>query len=471
MKQHPVFSILPKIVMAVILIMGCMPVLVAQADAPTAYTFSAFNTTTFFNEGAPATKSLEVSGVPAADYLFFTVVGDFKHGTPNSEWSNYVYLEITNGASIIFYPQSKASQGALQSDTDTTLYWSGVLFREYTGGGNLSINFYDTDTETGGPYTCTMENVVVKIYPSPITSTTFASFNTGTMTSGGAAVSQSLDVSHVPPDGYLFYTVSADWVHGSPNSAWSNSMKLQINNGASTVYYSQNPARSGALESDADTTLYWSGPFDREYTGGGNLTIKFIDTDTSSGGPFTSSLQNVTVSIYPSPTIPKTFTSFNTPDITGGGAGYTQALDISGLAADDYLFYTVVADYKDGVKPAWSSTMEMQFNDGASIFYCGKIATQGTIQAAGDTTLYWSGVFDRKYTGGGNLSIKFQDPSTDENGPYNSHLENVRVSIFRGAGTGVTAVDLTSLAARSGPLSSIRSLFSLLKDVLFPYLK
>ncbi len=395
------------------------------------------------------------------------MVGDFKHGTPDSEWSFYVYLEITNGATVIYYPKSVASQGAVQNATDTTLYWTGILAREYVGGGNLTINFYDTYSGGGATYTSSMENVVVKIYPSPITSTTFASFNTGTIASGGPGITHSLDVSHVPPDPYLFYTVSGDWVHGSPDSEWSSYIDMQINNGASTIYYPQGGAQVGASNSITDTTLYWAGIFDREYTGGGNLTIKFIDRYTGGGTTYTSSLNNVSVSIYPSPTVPKRFDTFTTPDITRGSAGYTKTLDVSGLAGDDYLFYTVVADFKTGVEPANSNGYTMTLNNGASIIYDAAEPLQGALSTSADTTLYWSGVMERKYVGGGNLSINFQDASTDGAGTLNSHLENVRVSIFRGAGTGVTAVELTGLAARSDPLSSIRPLFIFLKESLF----
>jgi len=447
MYKIPVYVKIIAILLVLFIIGSVIPPQEVKADAPTAYTFTTFNTTTITAGGAAYSKSLDISAVPADDFLFFTVVADYKHGTPNSAWSSFMNLKLTDGASTTFISNRSASQGALTSESDTTLYWSGILEREYTGGGSLTVQFTDLDTTVGGPYTSSLENVVVTIYPSPTTSTTFTSFNTTTITSGGAAYTQSLDVSHVPPDGYLFFTVVADWVHGTPSSAWSMTMNIQLTNGATTVYCPQSTARQGALDSETDTTLYWSGILDREYTGGGNLTVRFIDTDTTSGGPYTSSLQNVTVSIYPSPTPPKTFDTFTTLEITGGGAASSNVLDVSGLAADDYLYFTVVGDFKGGSNPAWSSTIMMALNNGAGITYFSQSASQGALASVADTTLYWSGVFQRKYTGGGNLTIQFWDTYNDASGPYTSHLENVTVKIYRGAGTGVTAVHLTDLNA------------------------
>jgi hypothetical protein len=51
------------------------------------------------------------------------------------------------------------------------------------------------------------------------------------------------------------------------------------------------------------------------------------------------------------------------------------------------------------------------------------------------------------YPGGGNLTIEFLDTYTDPGGPYTSSLENVTVTIFRGSGTGVTAIHLEKLTA------------------------
>ncbi len=471
MKKYPMFSKLSRIFWVVILLTSITPLMSARADAPTAYAFPTFNTATITAKGAIYSHPLDVSSVPTSDFLFFTVSADYKHGTPASGWSDFMNLEITNGGSITYTTAVIASQGRLRSEADTTLYWSGVFNREYNGGGNITLNFFDTDGSAGGPYTSSLENVALTIYPSSTTSTSFTPFNTGTITASGAEYTKSIDVSHVPPAGYLFFTVVADWVHGSPSSSRSSSMGMQFTDGASIYYFPEMHPKQGGFENAADTTLYWTGILDREYTGGGNLTVKFRDTYSNSGGPYTSSLQNVIVSIYPSPTIPKTWDAFTTPDITGGEAGYTRSLDVSGLAGNDYLLYTVVADYKEGTNNAYSNTMWMEFNNGASTVYCSKTATQGAIMGVSDTTLYWSGVFDRKYTGGGNLSIRFWDQYTDIHGPFVTHLENVRVSIFRGAGTGVTAVHLTGLDARSDPLSSIRLLFFFLKDCFFNILE
>jgi hypothetical protein len=64
---------------------------------------------------------------------------------------------------------------------------------------------------------------------------TFLSFDTTTLTGGGAAYSVALDVSSLPPDNYLFFRVVANFRGGTPNSAYSNTIAMRLNNGGSTV--------------------------------------------------------------------------------------------------------------------------------------------------------------------------------------------------------------------------------------------
>lgn len=439
MYKFPAYVKIIAILLVLFIMGSVIPPQEVKADAPTAYTFTTFNTTTITSNGvAPFSLALNTTGMPANDYLFFTVVADYKTG--GSAWSSFMTLNFTDGASTTYYQKNGASQGALTSASNATLYWSGILEREYTGGGNLTIQF--TDGDTSGAYTSSLENVVVTIYPAPTTSTTFASFGTGTITSGdGVGFTKSLDFSSLPY-GYLFFTIVADWSPVASSDAWSQSMKMGFYDG-STVFFPQYSARQGAANNNTATTLYWSGIFQREYTGGGNLTIKFIDNDP---GSYTSQLTNVTVSIYPSPTLPKTFTTFTTDTITDGGA-YTHSLDVTGLAADDYLFFTVVADFKGISNPPSSNNVNLTLTNGSGVTFFGpQAASQGSASSAADTTLYWSGYFQRKYTGGGNLTIQFsviEYPSET----VTCRLENVKVTIYRGAGTGVTAVQLNDLKA------------------------
>ena len=112
---------------------------------------------------------------------------------------------------------------------------------------------------------------------------------------------------------------------------------MEINNGGSTVYRPPSPATTGILPAAGSTSLTWTGVLPKSYIGGGNLSVKFVDAFTDSNGPYTSSLNNVVVTIYPAPTPRKTFAAFNTGTITGGGAAVTQALDVSGLPSTEYV--------------------------------------------------------------------------------------------------------------------------------------
>jgi len=162
--------------------------------------------------------------------------------------------------------------------------------------------------------------------------TTFATFNTGTITGGGAAFTRSLDVSGLPASTeYLFVRVTADFVaSAAPNNAYSSTMQMELNNGGSTVYWAASSADYGAFGTSDSTTLRWVGVLTKaSYQSGGNLTVKFQDIYTDSSGPYSSQLNNVTVTIYPASTPSTTFATFNTGTITGGGAAFTRSLDVS----------------------------------------------------------------------------------------------------------------------------------------------
>ncbi|MCU0521799.1 MAG: hypothetical protein MUF84_14040 [Anaerolineae bacterium] len=141
-----------------------------------------------------------------------------------------------------------------------------------------------------------------------------------------------------------------------------------------------------------------------------------------------------------------TFAEFDSGTITGGAPALTTALDVSGLPASDYLFYVVTADFVPGANPAWSETLQMQLSNGSGTTYTGMSgATTGWAQNSLPTTLIWTGVMHRAYTGGGTLSIHLRDAFTDAGGPYASDLNNVTVTIYPAVQAGATSVALLNL--------------------------
>jgi hypothetical protein len=146
-----------------------------------------------------------------------------------------------------------------------------------------------------------MNNVVVTIYPSPTPPRTFAAFDVGTLTGGGAAFTKSLDVSGLPNSDYLFVRVAATHTSGAaPHDGWSSTVDMELSDGGSTVYWPSNTATLGAMGQDGTSSLIWSGVLPKNtYQGGHNLTIKFVDTFTDASGPYYSTMNNVVVTIYP----------------------------------------------------------------------------------------------------------------------------------------------------------------------------
>jgi len=265
---------------------------------------------------------------------------------------------------------------------------------------------------------------------APPTKYTFASFDPGTIMGGAPAYNHALDVSTLPGDDYLFFTLTADFLGGA-NPTWSSTLQMKINDGGTLVYIGASTANYGKQDSGAATTLGWTGVFLRPYTGGGSLTVTFEDPYTDASGPYTSSLSNVQLTIYPAPTPEHVFANFSPGTITGGAPAYTHALDVSTLPVDDYLFFTLTADFVGGANPTWSSTLLMEINDGGTVVYEGaSTANYGKQDSGAATTLGWTGVFLRPYTGGGSLTVKFEDPYTDASGPYTSDLSKVQLTIY-----------------------------------------
>jgi hypothetical protein len=279
-------------------------VTIYPAPTPTpAKTFAAFDVGTLTGGGAAFTKSLDVSGLPNSEYLFVRVTATHTSGAaPNGGWSSTIDMELSDGASTVYWPSNTATMGAMGQDGTSSLIWSGVLPKNsYQGGHNLTIKFVDTFTDVNGPYYSTMGNVVVTIYPAPTPAKTFASFDVGPLTGGGAAFTKSLDVSGLPNSEYLFARVTATHTSGAaPNAGWSSTIDMELSDGASTIYWPSNTATMGAMGQDGTSSLIWSGVLPKNsYQGGHNLTIKFVDTFTDVNGPYYSTMSGVVVAIYP----------------------------------------------------------------------------------------------------------------------------------------------------------------------------
>jgi phosphodiesterase/alkaline phosphatase D-like protein len=413
----------------------CLSAFSQRTFGASGQTFTTFSTGTITGGGAAYTRSLDVTGLAGSDYLFVYVTADFVPGTsPHDAYSSTMFMELNNGAGTVYWSAVPASYGILPAAGSTSLTWKGLMKTPYPGTGNLTVKFYDNFTDGNGPYTSTLNNVVVTIYPATVPSKTFTTFSTGTLTGGGAAYTRSLDVTGLAGSDYLFVYVTADFVAGAaPNNAFSSTMVMELNNGAGTVYWPGMPANYGALGNSNSTSLTWTGLMKVPYSGGDNLTIKFYDNFTDGNGPYTSTLSNVVVKIYSAPVPSRTFTTFSTGSITGGGAAYTRSLDVTGFAGSDYLFVYVTGDYVAGAAPhnAFSSSMTMELNNGAgTVYWPATSANYGALSNSNSTTLTWTGLMKIPYPGEGNLTLKFQDPATDASGPYTSSLSNVVVKIY-----------------------------------------
>ncbi len=257
---------------------------------------------------------------------------------------------------------------------------------------------------------------VAAIYPSH----SFDTFTTNQQT-GGTPFTKSLDVASLSDD-YLVYVVTADFVGSGGDPSYSSSIHLEINNGGTEVYKISAPASAGAAQNTNSTSLTWTGVMTQVYSGGSNLTIKFDDTD----GSYTYTLNNVSVTIYETPTPIKAFGSFTTGGQTGG-TPYTSSMDVTGLTLD-YLFYTASADFVgSGGDPSYSHSIDLELNNGGSTDYkLNGPATLGGAASSSATTLKWSGIFTEKYEGGSNLTIKFDD----DDGAYTYTLNNVAFIIY-----------------------------------------
>lgn len=152
-----------------------------------------------------------------------------------------------------------------------------------------------------------------------------------------------------------------------------------------------------------------------------------------------------------------TFPAFDAGTLTGGGAAFIKSLDVSSLPDSDYLFVRVTATHVSAPTPqdAWSDSLVMGLSDGGSVVYwITNIASSGTLDYAGTSSLVWSGMLPASlYHGGSNLTVTIVDPYTDTGGPYFSTVSNVVVSIYPApAGKQTFASFNVGTLAGGGPL-------------------
>lgn len=140
---------------------------------------------------------------------------------------------------------------------------------------------------------------------------TFATFNPGILTSGTAGVTNTMATSGLS-GGYFVFYIKADFTgSGMANTAWSNSIQVEVNNGGSVIYKDLSQANYGFFSDPTPTTLYWTGIFNLEYGAPGTLNVRFFDDYHDASGPYICTISNVQMTI--SPLDPAVI-------ITGGGA-------------------------------------------------------------------------------------------------------------------------------------------------------
>ncbi len=396
--------------------------------AATSHTYNSFNTSQITGGAAALDYNLGAPGTSSDSYLFFTVTADFVPGVPdaNSEWSNQIELQITNG-STTYFPLTTPSTGAVGTTAAVSITWSGVLGAAFAGNQNLHALFYDPNS----PYHSSLNNVVVTVYPAPQPSVSFASFGTGTITGGSSAFSKSLDISSTTNRDYIFYEVTADFNPGTPssNSEYSALINMSMTNGSSTTYVAESTPNMGGSQDANATTVHWFGMFQRPFVGGGGNNLKILFRDPNS--PYTSSLSNVQVTIFPAPA-PKQTISIGSSGTINGGATTSHTITTSGLPDTQFLFYTLSANFVPGTPSASSAfSVETYLNltNGSSLQYTSAgPAMQGASQDANATTLYWNGLLGQPYTGGGGLAYATSDLAAGF--PTNSSLSNISLNLY-----------------------------------------
>ena len=243
-----------------------------RIEAASSYTFPAFNVGTLTGGGAVFTKSFNVSGVPGTEYLFVRVTANYQSAPqPHDAYSSTLNMELSDGGTNIFWPAYTATVGAVGQDSANALVWCGLFPKNsYQGGTNLTIQFQDTYNDANGPYYSTVSNVVVTLYPATTPAETFATFDVGTLTGGGAAFTKSLNVSGLPKTEFLFLRVTANYQSApQPHDGYSSTMNMELSDGGTNIFWPTNPATVGAVGQDSTNTLVWCGLFPQNsYPGG-----------------------------------------------------------------------------------------------------------------------------------------------------------------------------------------------------------
>jgi predicted outer membrane repeat protein len=398
------------------------------------HTFPSFTLPQLVSGTTGETMVLNTAGL-TADYITYKVEANFTgSGDASTAWSNSIEMEMWNNGAIIYKDSTTADAGKMSNGNPTVLVWTGVLKNKYTGPGNLSIRFHDEyhDTAPEAPYLSTLSNIKVTIYEVP-NAVTLPTVNPGTLTSA-ADVTTALNTSNVTGE-YMFYEVSADFDATSfplADQAWSNSIQMALIDAANSGHSLLVAAGSGANDNPNATTLKWTGLLVRTHQGTENLSIQFHD-NYNSGGPYSSIINNVQVTLYEVPEH-HDFAAFNIGQLQNATPGTTFTLPVSGLT-DDYLYFQLDADFTAnyGGSSTWSNSIGMEISNSAGvIFQEERHADFGDNSDPSPTTLYWGGVLHKEYVGGQNVRIRFYDSynSSSDPGPYYSDINNVNMTIY-----------------------------------------
>ncbi|KAA5827683.1 T9SS type A sorting domain-containing protein [Algibacter amylolyticus] len=256
------------------------------------YAIASFDVGTVTSGTAGTSVPVTTTGI-TGNYLIYQISADFAGtGTGTTAWSEEIQMELNDGGTVIFSEVAKSTSGSMGNDSPTTLFWTGILNKEYVGGDNLTIRFFSSFNDALGPYTSNISNVNINI--AEANPYAFASFDVGTVTSGTTGTSVAVATTGVTGD-YLLYQISADFAGtGSGTTAWSEEIQMELNDGGTVIFKEVAKSTSGSMGSDSPTTLYWTGFLNKEYSGGDNLTIRFFSS-YNVDGPYTSNISNVNV--------------------------------------------------------------------------------------------------------------------------------------------------------------------------------
>jgi hypothetical protein len=315
--------------------------------------FTSFGTGTITGGGAAITTALDISSTTNRDYVFYQVTADFNPGTPsaNSEFSALIEMSFTNGSSTTYAAESLPNIGGRQDAIATTISWFGMFQRPFVGGGGNSLKILFRDPNS--PYTSSLTNVHVTIFPAPGPKQTLSIGSSGTI-NGGATSSHTITTSSLPGTPFLFYTLSSNFVPGTPSasSAFSVETQLNLTNGSSLQYTAPTSAMQGATSDANATPLYWSGLLGQSYTGGNGLA--YTTSDLNAGFPTNSSLSNITLNLYPAVDA-STYTISGSAGIAGATLSYTDGTAKTATAdgSGNYSF-TVSSGFTGSVTPSLS---------------------------------------------------------------------------------------------------------------------